>query len=83
MQLVFLGKFGELAPKGLASPTLPDDVRTLADLKDWIAGQAPVLGKAMALTTTRVAVNQALVHDLSRPVRAGDEIAFLPPVSGG
>ena len=83
MRLVFLGKFGELAPESLHSPALPDGVRTLADLKGWIARQSPPLGRAMALTTTRVAVNQALVRDLSHPVAAGDEIAVLPPMSGG
>lgn len=83
MQLVFLGKFGDIAPEHLIHPQLPDEVQTLADLKSWIARQAPQLGRAMALTPTRVAVNQALVQDLSHRIAAGDEIAFLPPMSGG
>jgi molybdopterin converting factor small subunit len=37
----------------------------------------------MAATTTRLVVNQCVAHDLSASVVDGDEIAFLPPMSGG
>ena len=30
-----------------------------------------------------VAVNQALVSDTTTRLKAGDEVAFLPPVTGG
>lgn len=83
VHLVFLGKFGDVAPDALAQPVLPGDVRTLADLKAWIAAQSPPLGRMLAATPLRLAVNQALVQDLSLPIAAGDEIAFLPPMSGG
>lgn len=83
VRLVFLGKFGDVAPAGLAEVALPGDVRTLADLKDWVAGQQPVLGAAIEATRTRLIVNQCVVHDLSQAVADGDEVAFLPPMSGG
>jgi len=81
--LVFLGKFGDVAPAGLAEVVLPGDVHTLSDLKQWVARQQPLLGEAMAATRTRLIVNQCIAHDLSQPVADGDEIAFLPPMSGG
>jgi molybdopterin synthase sulfur carrier subunit len=83
VRLVFLGKFGDVAPAGLAEIALPGDVRTLSDLKQWVARREPVLGQAMEATRTRMIVNQCVAHDLSAPVADGDEIAFLPPMSGG
>jgi molybdopterin synthase sulfur carrier subunit len=83
IHLVFLGKFGDVAPAGLGAIVLPDGVRTLGDLQHWLAQREPLLGQAMAATRTRLIVNQCVVHDLSQPVMDGDEIAFLPPMSGG
>jgi len=87
IHLVFLGKFGDVAPAGLgkiALPTLMDaGVHTLADLQHWLAEREPLLGRTMAATRTRMIVNQCVAHDLSQALADGDEIAFLPPMSGG
>jgi molybdopterin converting factor small subunit len=81
VKLVFLGKFGDVADS--TDVALPEEVRTLSDLTHWLLQQQPLLGQAMAATTTRLVVNQCVAHDLSVPVADGDEIAFLPPMSGG
>ena len=83
IQLVFLGKFGEVAPAGLGEIALPAGVRTLSDLQQWLARREPLLGQVMSATRTRLIVNHCVAHDLSQPVSDGDEIAFLPPMSGG
>lgn len=83
VKLVFLGKFGDVAPADLAKTELPSEVRTLHDLKAWLTRTRPLLGQTIAATQTRLILNQSVVHDLSTPVREGDEIAFLPPMSGG
>lgn len=83
VRLVFLGKFGDMAPAALSQISLPADVRTLSDLQNWLSREAPLLGKAMAATRTRMVLNQEVVHDLSCVVASGDEVAFLPPMSGG
>ena len=83
VHLVFLGKFGEMVPAGLGDIALPPGVQTLGDLQNWLAQREPQLSEAMAATRTRLIVNQCVVHDLSQHIADGDEIAFLPPMSGG
>lgn len=83
VRLVFLGKLGDAAPADLAEVALPAEVRTLWDLQEWVARAAPHLGRALAATPTRLVLNQAVAHDMSVAIRDGDEIAFLPPMSGG
>ena len=83
IHLVFLGKFGDVAPAGLGEIALPSGVRTLGDLKHWLAEREPLLGQTMAATRTRMIVNQCVAHDLSQAITDGDEISFLPPMSGG
>ena len=83
MRLVFMGKLGDVAPKALSDIPVPGGVCTLADLKNWVAHEQPSLGRLMAATPTRLIVNHCVVHDLSQSVNDNDEIAFLPPMSGG
>jgi molybdopterin synthase sulfur carrier subunit len=82
VKLVFLGKFRGLARED-AEVALPADVGTLGELKDWIARRDPVLGSAMAATQIQYVVNQSVVRDFSLSIAQNDEIAFLPPMSGG
>jgi sulfur-carrier protein len=83
VRLVFLGKFGDMAPADLTQVALPGDVRSLADLQAWLTRTQPQLSAAMAATKTRLIVNQCVAHDMSLALAEGDEIAFLPPMSGG
>ena len=83
VRLIFLGKFGDAAPADLREIVLPAEVRTLIDLKEWVVRRAPTLGHTIAATHTRMVLNQTVAHDMSALVRDGDEIAFLPPMSGG
>jgi len=62
---------------------LPAEVADVAGLLDWLRQRGPRYAEALRdLSVVRVAVNQDYVgHD--HPVRAGDEVALFPPVTGG
>ena len=75
-RLVFLGRLEDLA--GFAQ--LPCATGPLADI---LAGLAPELQAALAGPRIKIAVNGQLVTTLPESVAEDDEIAFLPPVSGG
>jgi molybdopterin converting factor small subunit len=83
VMLIFLGKFRSLAPAELDAIALPPAVKTLNDLHAWIGEQVPVLGAALNATPFKLIVNHEIVHDLSRGFQPDDEVAFMPPMSGG
>ena len=61
----------------------PPEVGTVATLLDWLADRSPAHGAALAARErVRVAVNQDFAAP-GDPVRAGDEVAIFPPVTGG
>jgi len=61
----------------------PPEVADVAGLLRWLQGRGPRYAEALAdLAVVRVAVNQEYVAP-DHPVRAGDEIALFPPVTGG
>ncbi|MEE8533320.1 MAG: molybdopterin converting factor subunit 1 [Alphaproteobacteria bacterium] len=65
----------ELAP--------PAEVSDVAALLDWLKRRGDGYADALAdLALVRVAVNQEYVG-LDHPVRASDEVALFPPVTGG
>ena len=77
-----LGKLADLAGAPSLALTLP----LMAEL-DWEGLKAalpPLLAEALDDPRVRVAVNGALLPNKTKlQANAGDEIALLPPVSGG
>jgi molybdopterin synthase sulfur carrier subunit len=62
---------------------LPAEVGDVAGLLDWLRERGPRYAEALRdLSVVRVAVNQDYVGR-DHPVRAGDEVALFPPVTGG
>lgn len=60
--------------------TLPSGVDTVGALRDFLISQGRT---ALALAKNlRVAVNQDMAKT-DTTIKAGDEIAFFPPVTGG
>jgi molybdopterin converting factor subunit 1 len=83
VKLVFLGRFRDIAGPHISDLALPCNVNTLSALTDWLAKTQPALSEALAGARTQIAVNQVIVRDPAHPLHEGDEIAFLPPMSGG
>ena len=78
-RLLFLGRLEDLAGAGelewaMAEPT---------PLADVLLMLPPVLAEALGEPKVRVAVNGTLVEAAGLIVAVADEVAFLPPVSGG
>jgi molybdopterin synthase sulfur carrier subunit len=61
----------------------PGTVRDVRGLIDWLKTRSPGHAEALKdLAVVRVAVNQTYVQP-DHPVKAGDEVAIFPPVTGG
>lgn len=83
-KIVFLGRLEELAGRpfqDIATSAPMDWADVIGWLEDGYSGE---LVDAVCADRVRVAVNGALLADKQALVLTdGDELAFLPPVSGG
>lgn len=70
--------FGRLSNLGLADVDVPAGVTDSDMLRRFLGERWPELNGPGVL----MAVNQTLVRG-SAPLSPGDEVAFLPPMSGG
>jgi len=51
IHLVFLGKFGDVAPAGLGKIALPAGVHTLSDLQHWIRHDRKIAARVLELVS--------------------------------
>ena len=83
IKVLYFAKLREDLGKTSEEIVLPGDVTTVASLLAHLVKRgAPwqsALGQSRAV---RIAVNQEMAEP-GTPVRAGDEVAFFPPVTGG
>lgn len=78
VKLVFLGKLASLANSGEMEVDGP------LDWDGLLANLHGPLGEAAAQDRTRVALNgEVLADKVALSAKDGDEVALLPPVSGG
>ncbi len=83
VQLVYLARLRDAFGSSGERVELPDGIASVSALLQWLRTR----GGAWALElapgrAVRVAVN----HDIARaetPLKAGDEVALFPPVTGG
>ena len=69
---------------GASFVALPEGVATAAALRRRLAELHPDLAAQIIAKSVRIAVNQQLVADeATARISATDEIALLPPLSGG
>lgn len=74
VRILFFGRLRAHTPS--LELALPPDVRDTDGLRAWLADDIPLD------PSIKVAVNAELCHG-NAPIAEGDEIAFLPPMSGG
>ncbi|MGC4025306.1 MAG: molybdopterin converting factor subunit 1 [Mesorhizobium sp.] len=82
-KLVYFAWVRERIGKREEELELPADVKTVADLLQWLQGQGD--GYAHALQhpkVIRVAINEEHV-DHREPIAGAREIALFPPMTGG
>jgi sulfur-carrier protein len=81
--LVYLARLREALGAAKEKVELPGEVRTVDALLAWLRTRGGAWAAELAPgRAVRVAVN----YDMARadtPVKAGDEVAFFPPVTGG
>ena len=83
--MVTISYFGRLRESlGVKSDEidLPVDARDANALREILAAQYGEVGQVLLEPCVRVVINQ-VICPWSHPIFKGDEIAFIPPMSGG
>ncbi|CAA9494856.1 MAG: Molybdopterin synthase sulfur carrier subunit / Molybdopterin synthase catalytic subunit MoaE [uncultured Sphingomonas sp.] len=78
VRLLCFGRLTEARSEREATIELADGVDDTAALRAWLARDHP----GFAQPSVRIALNGEVVTG-DRPLVDGDEVAFMPPVSGG
>lgn len=83
LKILYFASVKERLGKGAEELDVPPDVATVGGLRAYLGARggayAEVLGEKKLV---KAAVNQDMVP-FTAPLRAGDEVAFFPPVTGG
>ncbi|HVN35395.1 MAG TPA: molybdopterin converting factor subunit 1 [Casimicrobiaceae bacterium] len=83
VSLVYLARLREAFGQAAERVEIPPEVTSVSALRDWLAQRGGVWAAELAPgRAVRIAVNHALARP-DTPVRAGDEVALFPPVTGG
>lgn len=78
IKLVFLGRLEDVAGAGEMTVPVANSIPAI------VAALDPGLAETLRGPRIKLAVNGILMSDADAPMlKDGDEIAFLPPVSGG
>ncbi len=69
---------------GCSEDTVEIDTAKLdgAGLIDWMAAKAPAVAEKLRDPSIRLIINQE-IGAMDRPIVDGDEVALVPPFSGG
>ena len=82
VKILFFAGLREALGPGTEALALPADVATVGGLRDLLAARGEPWAALATTRNLRVAVNQQMVG-FDAAVKAGDEVAFFPPVTGG
>ena len=82
MKILYFARLREDLGCGEEDLPLPDGVDTVARLRDYLMARGGRWKESLAGKSLRIAVNQEMAQPAST-VKADDEVAFFPPVTGG
>ena len=83
IKILYFASLREKLGKDVEEFELPAGVATVAGLRSHLQGRGGSFEKAFAeKSLLRAAVNQDMVQ-ATASIKAGDEVAFFPPVTGG
>lgn len=83
VKILYLARLREDLGRSEESMELPAGVATVDALRAHLMARGGIWREALAANR---ALSIAVNHDIAReatPIKAGDEIAFFPPVTGG
>ena len=83
LKILYFASLREKVGKDAEEIELPAGVATVAALRSYLRGRGGIYENAFSeKALVRAAVNQDMVQPTAA-VKAGDEVAFFPPVTGG
>lgn len=82
VKILFFAGLREALGVGSESLSLPAGIVTVGALRDLLVERGEPWTALASMKNLRVAVNQEM-GNLDTPLKAGDEVAFFPPVTGG
>lgn len=83
LRILYFASIREKLGQDAEEIDLPAGVTTVAALRSHLRARGGAWAEAMAEgKALRAAVNQDMAQPAS-PIKAGDEVAFFPPVTGG
>ena len=82
LRLYYYGPLSDVSGHRETTLKFPENETTIADIIDQLERENKPLGEALRHSAVRVALNKK-VEEVTAVVSDNDEIAFLPPFSGG
>jgi molybdopterin synthase sulfur carrier subunit len=82
LKILYFASLRETLGRGAESLDLPDGVNDVGSLLTLLKSRGSEWEKLGSVKNLRYAVNQEMAR-LDSPLKAGDEVAFFPPVTGG
>ncbi len=76
------GRLADMAAAAAVTLDVAEDGLSIADVRGHLARTFPALTDAITSDKVRACVDEAIVDDRAI-VRAGQAVAFFPPLSGG
>jgi molybdopterin synthase sulfur carrier subunit len=81
MKVLFFGRLADKAGREI-DVEIPETGCTVAELRARLCREMPGLAADLSAPSIKACVDQQVAGE-DAPVRPGDEVAFIPPLSGG